>query len=355
MTGCGNGSSDSAATGNAFTIEKDNETVAEVSAEYAWLDALSFKDAYESFFGSSFWEEEDEDGVTYAELFKDELLDDLKMRKVVVLEAEAAGITLSDEEKEICQANAEEYIDSITDETKELTGITLDTLAEYEMDYAIYEKYEASLLADADVEINEEDVRQSDLFVLYFETVEYTDEGEEVEYDDEQKAEQKKKADDAYKMLESGKTMEEVAEACDMDPDECMWVMGKTAKEDQDEYYDAAFENAAFSLEEGEYSKVVEGIDGYYVIQMVTLNNEEETAAAMETAQEDAASEIFYEVLDGVLGNYEVTMNDSVWEKIDLTADIAFVEEEEYYDEEDSEVEEETSEESDTEEIDTVG
>lgn len=336
LTGCG-GNKTEEVSGPAFTIEKDNETVAEISEEYAWLDALFIKDTYESFFGEGFFEEEDEDGVTYGELFKEELLYDLKMRKVVVLEAETAGITLTDEEKDICKENAASYIEEITAETLELTGIDEETLAEYEIDYAIYEKYEEALMEEADVTIDIDDVRQSDLFVLSFPTMEETEDGEEVEVDEAVKAEIKKEADAAYAMLQSGKTMEEVAEANDMDPDDCMWVMGKTAEEDQDEYYDAAFENAAFSLEEGEYSEVIEGIDGYYIIQMVTWENDEETAAAMEEAEEAAASDIFYEKLDELMESYEVTMNDGVWDKIDFTADIAFTTEEEYYEEDTSE------------------
>lgn len=352
LTGCGTGSAKGG--DNAFTLEKDNKTVAEVSAEYAWLDTLSMKDTYESFFGTEFWEETDEDGTTNAEYFKEELFNDLKMRKVVVLEAEKAGITLSDEEKDICQENAESYIDSITEETKELTGITVDTLAEYERDYAIYEKYEASIAEKENITVDEEALRQSDLFVLSFETVEYNDDGEAEEFDAKKKAEVKKKADAAYKLLEEGKTMEEVAEANDMDPEECMWVMGKTAEEDQDEYYDEAFEKAAFSLKEGEYSKVVEGMDGYYIIQMSSLNNEEQTESAIESAREEAISEVFNETIEKLMAEYDVTTNDTIWGKIDLTADIAFEAEEEYY-EEDASDGSETELEEDDSEIETEG
>lgn len=353
LTGCGSKSGASGDT--AFTISKDNKKVAEVSAEYAWVDALYMKDVYESFFGTEFWEETDEDGNTNAEYFKEELANDLKMRKIVALEAEKAGITLSDEEKDICQENAEANFETITAETKELTGITVDTLAEYERDYAIYEKYETSLAADADITIDEEALRQSDLFVLTFETVEYNDDGEAEEFDADKKVEVKKKADAAYKLLQDGKTMEQVAETNGMDPEECMWVMGKTAEEDQDDYYDEAFEKAAFALKEGEYSKVVEGLDGYYIIQMTSLNNEEQTEAAIESAQEDAVSALFEETIEKLMDGYDVTTNDSIWSKIDFTADIAFEEAEEYY-EEDTSVELETEDLEDSEvEIETEG
>lgn len=329
LSGCNKSSEKKLDTKSAvFTIEKDNKTVDAVSESYAWLYVLMYKDQYESFFGSEFWDEESEDGTTYGEMFKEELLDEIKQVKILALEAEANGVTLNDEEKDICASNAQEYIESIEEDTLKKTGITADTLAEYDEDYTLYDKYKNELLKEKDVEINEDDVRQSDLFILNFETVDYDEEGEEVQVSDKKKAEQKKKAEEAYAMLKEGKDIETVAEEFGFDPDVCQMTTGKTAEADQDEYYDEAFETAAFALKEGEYSEVTECRDGYYIIQMITEENEEETAAAMESAEEAKADEIFMPMLEEMEEKYEVTMNEENWDKISFSADIAFVTEE---------------------------
>ena len=127
-----------------------------------------------------------------------------------------------------------------------------------------------------------------------------------------------------------------------------MMVAGKTAEEEQDEYYDAAFEEAAFSLKEGEYSKVVEGMDGYYIIQMVSLENEEETDAALEAAEAEAGEALFTPILEEMLAQYEVTMNEKNWEKIDFKAEISFIEDASE-EEDDIEIEETTDDEVEAE------
>lgn len=346
FAGCG-----ATGSGEVFTIEKDGKTVGEVSSAYAWLYTLMYKDQYEAFFGETFWDEMDEDGVTYAESFKEDLIDEMKMMKVIALEAEADGVTLTEEELQTCKDTAAEYISTIEEETREKTGINEEVFAEFEADYAIYEKYKTELLSKETIVIDRESVRQSDLFVLYFPTVEYTEEGEEIIYEDDVKADVKKEAQEAYAMLESGKTMEQTAEANDMDPEECMMVAGKTAEEYQDEYYDAAFEEAAFSLKEGEYSEVVEGIDGYYIIQMVSLENTEETDAAVESAEAEAGEAAFDPMLEEMMAKYEVTMNEKNWEEISFKAEIYFVAE----DDEEIDEEYETEESTDDEEVEAEG
>ena len=345
FTGCG---ATNPGKGEVFTIEKDGKTVDEVSEAYAWLYTLMYKDQYEAFFGDTFWDEMDEDGVTYAELFKEDLIDEIKMMKVIALEAEAAGVTLTEEELQTCKDTAAEYTPTIEEETRKNTGIDEEVFTEFEADFAIYEKYKTELLSGKDVSVDRESVRQSDLFVLYFPTVDYTEDGEEIIFEDDEKAEVKKQADAAYALLESGKTMEQTAEANDMDPEECMMVAGKTAEADQDEYYDAAFEEAAFSLKEGEYSKVVEGMDGYYIIQMVSLENEEETNAALESAEAEAGEALFTPILEEMLEQYEVTMNEKNWEKIDFKAEISFIEDASE-EEDDIEIEETTDDEVEAE------
>ncbi|MDO4556897.1 MAG: peptidylprolyl isomerase, partial [Lachnospiraceae bacterium] len=171
------------------------------------------------------------------------------------------------------------------------------------------------------------------------------DNGDEKELSASEKAKKKKQAEEAYAMLEDGTDIETVAEEFGFDPDECAYTAGKTAEEDQDEYYDEAFENAAFSLKEGEYSKVTECADGYYIIQMVTEENEDETAAAMEEAQSAAEDELFTPMLEEMEEKYEITVNEENWDKISMSADIAFKTEEESEEEESTEIiaEEDTS------------
>ena len=325
LSGCGM----SAGTDStAITIQKDGENVMEIAASYVWLYALMYKDQYEMFFGEEIWQETMEDGMTYEEYLKEDMINEIQHIKLVVLAAQAAGMSLTDEEVEFCKANAAEYIDTIEKATQKKTGIDEEVYARFEEDFALYEKYKTEYLSDKTANVDEEALRQSDFFVLTFYTYEYNEEGELTEYTGADKEAVKQQADEAYAMLQSGKTMEEVAAAYDMNPEECMYVTGKTPIEEQDEYYDAAFENAAFALKEGEYSPVTECLDGYCIIQMLTENNEEETASAIESAEQDILETMFNSHVKELADTYLLIVDEDEWNKITFQADIAFVEEE---------------------------
>lgn len=330
LSGC---SMSANANNTAITIQKNGETVMEISASYVWLYTLMYKDQYEGLFEEGFWEEAGEDGVTNEEFLKKDMLEEIKHVKMVTIAAQEAGVSLTDEEVEFCKSNAAEFIDTIEKATQKKTGIDEEVYARFEEDFALYEKYKTEYLAEQTADVDEEELRQSDFFILPFYTYEYNDVGELTEFSEEDKEAVKKQAEEAYQMLQSGKTMEEVAVAFDMNPEDCMYVMGKTPREEQDEYYDAAFENAAFSLQEGEYSAVTECMDGYYIIQMLNENNEEETAAAIENAKQVVLEAMFNSHITEKTDNYQVTVDEKIWGKISFQADIAFVEEE--YDDED--------------------
>jgi len=96
----------------------------------------------------------------------------------------------------------------------------------------------------------------------------------------------------------------------------------------RDEYYDAAFEEAAFGLKEGEYSKVTECADGYYIIKMVSELNAEETASAIEYARQQLLEDLYMNHLNNLAEKYVMYIENEEWTKITFQADIAFLEEE---------------------------
>ena len=325
LSGCGGSAH---ADNTVITIKEKDEVRMEIASSYAWLYALMFKDQYEMFFGENFWTETDENGVTHEEIYKNDLLAEIQHVKLTVLAAQDSGMTLTDEEVAMCKANAAEFIHSIEKETQKTTGIDEEVYARFEEDFALYEKYKTEFLETKTVTPDEEGLKQSDFFVLTFYNYETNEAGEITEYTGADLEAVKKQAEDAYAMLQSGKTMEEVAIAYNMEPDDCMLVTGKTPVDAQDEYYDAAFENAAFALKEGEYSQVTECAEGYCIIQMVSEINEEETASAIEYAKQQLLEELYTSHLNELAKRYVMVIDNEQWAAITFQADIAFVNEE---------------------------
>ena len=325
LSGCGGSAH---ADNTVITIKEGEEVLMEISSSYVWLYALMYKDQYESFFGEELWTQTDEEGVTFEEIYKNDMLAEIQHVKLTVLAAQEAGMTLTDAEVAMCKANAAEFIDSIEKETQKQTGIDEEVYARFEEDFALYEKYKTEFLDTKTVRVDEEGLKQSDFFVLTFYNYEINEAGEITEYTGTELDAVRQKAEEAYAMLESGKTMEEVAIAYDMDPDQCMLVAGKTPVDEQDEYYDAAFEEAAFGLKEGEYSKVTECVDGYCIIKMVSELNEEETASAIEYGKQQLLEDLYMNHLNELAEKYVMYIENEEWAKITFQADIAFLDEE---------------------------
>lgn len=325
FTGCGGSAH---ADNTTLTFKKDGETKLEISSSYVWLYALMYKDQYEDFMGADFWDEMDENGVTYEEVYKYDMLGEIQHVKLAVLAAAEEGMALTPEEVEFCKGNAAEFIDYVEKGTQKKTGIDEEVYARFEEDFALYEKYKTAFLEDKTVSVDEEGLKQSDFFVLPFYTYEYNEEGELTEFTGADKEAVKKKAEEAYKMLQSGKSMEEVAEAFEMNPEDCMLVTGKTPVDARDDSYDEAFENAAFSLKEGEYSPVTEYAEGYCIIKMVTALNEEETASAIIQAEQQLMEDLFNSHINELAKIYVMEIDEEEWGRITFKADIAFVEEE---------------------------
>jgi hypothetical protein len=325
LSGCGGSAH---ADNTVITIKEKEEVRMEVASSYVWLYALMFKDQYETFFGEEIWTETDEEGTAYEEIYKNDMLAEIQHVKLTVLAAQDSGMSLTAEEIAMCKANAAEFIHSIEKDTQKMTGIDEEVYARFEEDFALYEKYKTEFLETKTVQVDEEGLKQSDFFVLTFYNYEMNEEGEITEYTGADLEAVKQKAEEAYAMLESGKTMEEVAIAFDMDPDECMLVTGKTPVDAQDEYYDEAFEKAAFALKEGEYSKVTECAEGYSIIKMVSELNGEATVSAIEYARQQLLEDLYINHLNDLAQKYVMYIENEEWAKITFQADISFLEEE---------------------------
>ena len=85
---------------------------------------------------------------------------------------------------------------------------------------------------------------------------------------------------------------------------------------------DAAVEEAAFSLEEGQISPVIQASDGrFYIIQCINPYDQEATAsrkAEMALVQKDGA---FRQLYDEFLAEHPVEVSDTVWDGVSCVTD----------------------------------
>ena len=225
----------------------------------------NMKNEYTSVYGSEIWSVS-LNGVSLGENIKDTVFSRLARIKIMTLMAAENGITLDDKEKQKVKDAAAEYFGSLTDSEKEaMGGITEDTVVSLYEDYALADKVYQGLISSVNTEISDDEARTIIVreIVLYFSQ---TDENGKTTYlSDAGKKEQEAKAAEAHEMLVSGNSFDIVADSySEADNVNLYYRKGEM---------DPDLENAAFLLGEGEYSDVVEGEDGYYIIYCVNPND----------------------------------------------------------------------------------
>lgn len=285
--------------GCAGTTKSTSETVLfeydgqKVYLDEAWVYAKTIQSQYESWYGSSIWDYEvsDEDGnpTTMEELTKKDIITQIKMVKYLSTEGQKNGISLTDEEKETAKTNAESFMSSVGEDDLKQTGITEDTMVKVYEENTLASKYHDKIVEEGNIEVSDEEARQYKTYNLLFETFEYDESGQKVEYSAKKKAAQKKKAEEALSRIRAGEDdLEALAEeyGAEQSSEYTFGDDGTTVQE----YLDAAMK-----LKKNEVSDIVESEFGYHIIKMLDPNDADATAAKKEELLEEKENEYFTE------------------------------------------------------------
>lgn len=85
----------------------------------------SYASLYQQMYGTTYWEMEnaDEDGRNGASAAKKQVMDGLKQKEILYMEAQKLGHALTDEEKKAADESATKAMESMTDGQKKLPGL----------------------------------------------------------------------------------------------------------------------------------------------------------------------------------------------------------------------------------------
>ena len=259
----------------------------------AWVYAKTIQSQYEAWYGSAVWDYEvnDNDGnkTTMEELTKKDIVEQMKMVKFLSAEAKKNGIALTEEEETEIKKNAEDFMSSVGQDDLTQTGITEDTMIRVYEENALASKYHNKVIEDAKIEVSDEEARQFKTYNLLFETFEYDDNGQKVEYSAKKKAEQKQKAEEALARIKNGETN--------------LAKLAKEYKADKSSEYTCGddestvkeYRDAAKVLKKGEVSDIVESEFGYHIIKMLDPKDKEATEENKEKILQEKEAEYFNE------------------------------------------------------------
>jgi foldase protein PrsA len=273
------------------TVIKINKEKCDISIAKLYL--CNYRSLYGSEYGLKLWESDDGDLLSYA---KDVTIQELSYIICMDLLAAEQEMSLDDEEKELCDAAASEYYDSLTDEEISFMGISEWTLKGAYEDYALAEKLYNKLTEGTDEEVSDDEAR-----VVHVQQIIVKDEDT---------------ADEIEKKLEAGSDFEAVAAA-----------YGKTDDLDQmiarDEYPQEV-ENIVFNLDDDEVSERIDTDDGYYFVKCINRFEEELTEQNKVIIRERRQKEQFEASYEQFVDEATFQINKSLWEEVnfDGTKDI---------------------------------
>ena len=288
LTGCGTWSNTkivltTGLTGDQlFKVGKSVCTLPE-----AMIYVMDYKQQYENAYGVEMWEH-DFGGVTLEEYVKDTIIAQLASIKAVTLLAKENNITLSDAEKEKISQAAEEYYSALTDEQKKYMKVEKGDVEDLYTAHVLSKKVYTEITKDVNTEVSDDEARIITIQQIRLDSLD--------------------NAEIVKARLDEGKDFGTVAAAYNRDSQTTV-TLGRGEKE-------AAYEEAAFSLENDQISDVIETTGGYYILKCVNNFDRDATEANKITMVEKRRDEEFTEAYESLMADTLSEFNRQKWTKV---------------------------------------
>lgn len=290
--------------GEIFRIEDISCMVPEIM-----VYLTNTQNQYENVYGDEIWNTSLE-GVTLEDNVKDTVLAKIAQIKTMNLLAEEYQIQLAPQEEKCAAEAAAAYFASLTPEEIELMGATEATIYQMYKEYARAEKVYEYLIKDINPEISDDEARTITVEHILIKTYAKDGTGKRIAYTEEAKAEAYQRATEILSMAKDTENYSFEDLILEYNEDSIStYSFGKGEM-------DIAFEEAAFNLDTGEISDIVESEYGYHIIKCLNTFNREETDANKLKIVETRKKEVFGEKYDDFVKTLTRRLNDDLWESI---------------------------------------
>ncbi|MCM1112956.1 MAG: peptidylprolyl isomerase [Muribaculum sp.] len=316
FSSCGRGDG----TRVVFTTGFGRDEVFRIEDESCRVDEImvyltTIQNQYENVYGEEIWNTE-LDGVTLEENVKETVLARIAQVKTMYLLALEKGVSLDEEENALVTRAAAAYFSSLNETEIEKMGVSQETVRKLYMEYAMAEKVYAYLIEDINPEISDDEARTIIVQHILLRTYTMDGAGKRVDYSETARQATYAKACEIREMAVSGESdFTELASRYSEDTN-ITYSFGKGEMDER-------FEEAAFLLETGEVSPVVESESGYHIIKCINTFDREETDANKLKIVEQRCREAFGQEYDVFVGTLAKNLNQSLWEEIELIHDDA--------------------------------
>lgn len=266
------------------------------------------QDQYESVFGKEIWKT-DLDGVTLEENIKETVLAQLAQIKTMNLLAEKHGVTLDENELKKVQEAAKEYFLSLNETEREVLQVDEEMINKLYAEFALANKVYEYIIKDINPEISDDEARNITVQYVLIKTYIRDGTGKKIEYSENARQDVLRQIEDILEQArqEDSDFEELVLQYSEGEKGSISFGKGEM---------DPAFEVAAFNLETGEISEIVETQQGYNIIKCINTFNREETDANKVKIVEKRREEVFGQEYDAFITSLTRTINEPLWEEV---------------------------------------
>ncbi len=252
---------------------------------------------YEAAYGEGIWQTQSQ-GVTLEENVKETVLARLAQIKAVYLLAMSYGIVLDEAEMQALSLAADSYYASLSEEEIALLGISYETVYTLYEQMACADKVYAAIIAEVNPEISDDEARSISLQQIYFAT------------DAATAAEVYKTAAEVVALAAAGSDFSALA-AQYSDAEQVSLSLRRGQVEE-------VLEEAAFALETGEVSGLLEAGDGYYIFKCISTYDKEQTDANKAEILAERKQAAFLEVYEAFVEGLAKEVNEELYEALAL-------------------------------------
>ena len=254
-------------------------------ALYDIYQAEAMPNMYAMYNMSFDWEDTTENGETYADMYKSQIMQTMKKREILYMAAQKKGLSLTDEEKKAIQEDVKNARKNMTDKQKKMKGLDEATLTTVMEKDKLGEKYKNSVIETLNIDeealkktVDKKSYRQYTLQYYMFAKTETDNKGNSKDKDAKSIAQGKKdmealqkkavKAKDFTKNVMTDKNDDKID-----DNNKAISYSSKDLIETDEDFLDKKTLKKVKAMKNGEVSDVLETKDGSYGIKMVNNND----------------------------------------------------------------------------------
>ena len=307
LTGC-----DKNKTKIVFTTGFDEDVVFKIediscTKPEIMIYLVNTENIYDEVFGEKIWKVPYENGDVESR-YKETILARISQIKAMNLYAKEIGVSLNEEEEKNIDLAANKYFSSLSNEEKQLFNADEELLSNMYSEFAIANKVYEEVTKEVNPEISDDEARTVTIRSILIKTYTIDENGNKIQYSQKMKEDAMKRAYEISARIKAGEEFE-ILEA-DYNEDE------KSSYSFSRGVMPKVIEDAAFNIDEGEVSDVIESEYGYHIIKVISNFDEEQTDINKQAIVEKRKEEAFVETYDNYIETLTSSINMDLWNSI---------------------------------------